>query len=704
MSCSSPPATAPVSTPLEPFFSPRGVAVIGASRNSHKPGYGIVRNLAAIRYPGGIYPVNPAASHILDYPCYPSVLQVPDPVDLAVIILPAQQVPKALEQCAERGIRHVVVSSGGFGEQGEEGKAREQELVRLARRHGVRLMGPNCVGTIDTSTPLNVTFTAGTPLPGNVAFVSQSGALCVALMEWARRNGMGFSRIVSLGNQADVTETEVIASLADDPNTRVITAYVEGISDGRAFMEVAARVGRHKPLIVLKAGRAAGGARAVRSHTGALAGSAEAYAAAFERCGVLQASSLEEMFVWARALVSQPPLRGRRVAVFTHAGGAGIMAVDALEANGLRLAHLSSETRSVLRGVVPPAASLANPVDVLADSGPAVYAIGLNALLADPNVDGVVVCVLTQEWFLPTSLAEVIGEAASLHQKPVVSAFMGFEAGHEALSVLDRWRVPYFPFPEQAASAMAALARRHAWLAKPVEAPPEVADDERERRRQAGRRALEQGDWAALVAAYGIQLPPTRLAASPEEAVQTAAEMGYPVVLKLASAQISHKSEVGGVALNLGDADQVRTAFERIVSGARAARPEVVIQGVWVQPMLRGGQELIVGIRRDAQFGPLVVVGSGGVEVELSRDVAIGIAPLTPAQAEELLASTRAGVRLKGWRGAAPGDRQAVLEAVVRLAQLGCDFPEVAELEINPLYVLPEGQGALAVDVRGALA
>jgi acetyltransferase len=687
---------------LEPFFNPRGVAVIGASRDPHKPGYGVVRNLRDIGFPGAIYPVNPATREILGYACYGSVADVPDPVDLAVVIVAAERVVEVIEQCAARGIRHAVVASGGFSEGGPEGRAREQALVETARRWGMRVIGPNCIGTIDTHTPLNVTFTIGTPQPGEIGFVSQSGALCVALLVWARGEGIGFSRIASLGNQADVTETEVLEDLVDDPHTRVLAAYVEGLIDGRAFMEVAERISRQKPLIVLKAGHGSDGARAVRSHTGAMAGSAEAYRAAFDRCGVLQAETLLDLADWARTAAWQPLPAGDRVAVLTNAGGAGILAVDSLEARGLRLATLSPHTCDALRSVAPAAASIENPVDVLAGSGPAVYGLALNALLADPNVDAVVVIVGPQDWFLPTSLAEVIGETASLYRKPVLASLMGLEPTHPAVAILRQYRIPNFGFPERAASSLAALLARRRWLAAPRDGRGLDAGD-LAAWRDAGRAALERRDPVAMVAGYGIAVTEARLARTADEAVQLAGELGYPVVLKLASADITHKSDVGGVMLGLPNAPAVHIAFERILRAAREHRPDAFLQGVLVQPMLTGGQEVIVGVRQDPQFGALVLVGSGGTEVELVRDVAVGIAPLTHAQAEHLLDSTHAGTRLRGWRSAPAGDRDAVVEVVVRLAQLAHDFPELSELEINPLYVLPPGRGVLAVDIRGSI-
>jgi acetyltransferase len=416
---------------------------------------------------------------------------------------------------------------------------------------------------------------------------------------------------------------------------------------------------------------------------------------------VLQAETLLDLADWARAAAWQPLPAGDRVAVLTNAGGAGILAVDALESNGLRLAALSEQTRALLRSATPSAASIENPVDVLAGSGPTVYGVALNALLADAAVDALVVIVGPQDWFLPTSLAEVIGEAASLHNKPVLASLMGLESAHQAVAILRQYRIPNFAFPDRAASALAALLARRRWLDAPVGRSLDLTGVEPWR--CAARSALERGDVAAVVDAYGIPSPACRLARTPDEAAQMADEIGYPVALKLVSPHIAHKSDVGGVVLNLADGQLVRDAFTRIVGTARAHDAAATTDGVLVQRMLVGGQEVIVGVRRDPQFGALVLVGSGGVEVELVRDVAVGIAPLTYAMAEELLDSTRAGVRLKGWRSTPAGDRPAVLEAVVRLSQLACDFPEIVELEINPLYVLPPGQGAFAVDVRGVV-
>jgi acetyl coenzyme A synthetase (ADP forming)-like protein len=685
---------------FNPFFNPSGVAVIGASRDPHKLGHGVVRNLMEYHYRGSIYPVNPVASEILGHTCYPSVADVPDPVDLAVIVVPVKIVVDMLDQCGKRGIKHVIVVSGGFSETGPEGQVHEEALARVAREHNIRVIGPNCIGLIDTHTSVNTTFVVGMPQVGDIGFVSQSGAMCAAVIDWARGAGVGFSRIVSLGNQVDVNETEMLEAVAADPQSRVITAYIEGVADGRAFIQVAEKASRRKPVVVLKAGQGASGAKAVASHTGALAGSAEAYTAAFQHSGVLAASTMEELFDWARALAWQPLPDGKRVAVLTNAGGPAILAVDAIEATGLQVAPLTDETRAYLRPRLPAAASVENPVDVLAGSGPGTYAVALDALLSDSTVDSVIVIMAPNDWFLPASLAEVICEVAAVHHKPVLASIMGLASVDQALTILHQRRVPNFAFPERAPSALAAMLARRQWLDTPPEAPVELIDIDPD----AASAALKEGNLAELVAAYGVTLPPNKLAATAEEATRLADEIGYPVALKLVSPHITHKSDVGGVALNLADGDAVRDAFDRIVSSAFAAHPHAKIEGALVQKMLTGGQEIIVGVRRDAQFGPLALVGQGGVDVELLRDVAMGIAPLSHSQAQRMLDSTRAGVRLKGWRGAPPADRGAVLDTMLRMSQVACDFAEIAELEINPLYVLPQGQGAYALDVRGVIS
>ena len=682
---------------LDYFFRPRSVAIIGASRDSHKLGYGVVRNLVEYGFKGNIYPVNPVANEILGNKCYPSIVELPDPVDLAIIVVPAKFVATALNECGKKNIKNTIVVSGGFGETGSEGKTREEELARIAKTYEMRIIGPNCIGTIDTHTPLNTTFVIGMPQVGDIAFVSQSGAMVAAVIDWARGAGVGFSRIVSLGNQVDVNVTEMLQSVADDPQTKVITAYIEGLTKGREFMEAAEKIARKKPVVVLKAGYGESGAKAVASHTGALAGSAEAYDAAFEHSGVLRAHTTEELFDWARALAWQPLPKGNRVAVLTNAGGPAILAVDILEKSGLQLAQLTEETKKYLRPRLPAAASVNNPVDVLAGSGPATYAVALDTLISVPEVDAVIVVQAPQDWFLPESLAEVIGEVAAIHQKPVLSTIMGLASVDKALTILHQKRVPTFAFPERAASALTAMFERRQWLDTPEESPTEFADVDKD----IARKALKKNNFSRMLVAYGIDLPLSQLAANANDAVKIANKIGYPVVLKLVSEDITHKSDVGGVILNLMDEKLVRQQFNNTIKKIRAEYPKAKINGMLVQKMLSSGQEMIIGVRRDPQFGPLVLVGSGGVEVELQRDVSMGIAPLTKSQAERILEDTQAGKRLKGWRNIPPADKNAVIENILRMSQLACDFPEISELEINPLFVLAEEEGAFAVDVRG---
>ncbi|MGQ9849800.1 MAG: acetate--CoA ligase family protein [Aggregatilineaceae bacterium] len=698
-------------TNLDVFFRPHGVAVIGASRDPQKLGHGVVRNLVDYGYNGPIYPINPQATEIYNLRAYPSILEAPDPLDLAILVVPAPLVPAELELCGKRGIKAAIVISGGFREVGPEGAAREAEVVRICRQYGIRLLGPNGIGSIDTHTPLNTTFVKGTPPPGDIAFLSQSGAVCAAVIDWARGAGVGFSRLVSLGNQADINEAEMLVAIGRDEQTRVITAYIEGISDGPAFV-AAAEVARRLPIITLKAGRGAGGAKAVASHTGALAGRAEAYDAAFRRAGVLRASTMEELFDWGRAMAWQPLPRGNRVAILTNSGGPGILAVDALEAAGMQLAPLTDETKAFIRKRVPAAASVQNPVDILAGPGPGTYALCLDALLSDPTVDAVVAITAPQDWFAPLSLAEVIGEFTG-RGKPILAVIMGLASVSDATAVLHRRRVPNFAFPERVGSTLAAMWRRKQWLDAVNNQPdaPSRPANCNQAAAQALLDAAPANGWLlpeqveALLRAYGLRTPGAGIADSAEAAVALAEEVGYPVVLKLAARGVIHKSEVGGVALDLPDAEAVRSAFAQMMARARAEGvPDEAISGVLVQKMIPAGIDLIVGVVRDAQFGPLVMAGVGGVQVELLRDVTFELAPLTPTQAESMLDRTSAGRLLAGFRGAPPADRAAVVDVIVRLAQLAHDHPALAEVEINPLMVMPQGGGAWAVDARARVA
>ncbi len=703
---------------LLPLFAPRGIVVVGASADPAKLGHGVARNLTASGFANPIHFVNPKGGRLMGRPVHPDIASVPDPVDLAVLVLPARGVSAALRACADRGIRAAIIASSGFREVGPKGAALEAECVRVAREHGIRFMGPNCVGVLDTRLPIDTTFLPPPPpQPGEVAFISQSGAMCSAVIDWANGLGIGLSRLVSVGNEADLTTTDLLGPLAEDPHTRVITLYLEGIAEARRFVAVAREIGHTKPIIALKAGRTAGGRRAVVSHTGVLAGEDRAVDAAFRRSRVIRAMTSEELLDWARALAWCPLPEGRAMVVLTNAGGPGVVAADALEANGLALAGLTDATRDALRDLLPSAASVGNPVDMLASASPEQYAAALRILLADRNAHGVLVVLPPPPAYAAEAVAEALVPVVRAAEKPVVIALAGEQLLRRAGEVFTAARIPAYRFPERAASALAVLVRRAEMLARPDEEPPRLDDVQPDVVRLLLRRALEPGAGAAaasglvdpagaacVLAGYGIRVAPLELARSAEQAAALADAMGYPVALKVASPHIPHKSDVGGVRLGLTGAAHVADGFEHVVRGARAACADARVLGAYVQPMVPGGQELIVGAVRDPQFGPLVMVGAGGVEVERMRDVAFALAPLGCKEAEELLDRTWAGRRLRGFRNVPPADRAAAIDVMLRLAQLAADFAEIAEVEINPLRVLPEGQGAVAVDVRVCLA
>ncbi|RME88038.1 MAG: CoA-binding protein, partial [Anaerolineae bacterium] len=637
---------------LTPFFHPRGVAVIGASTNPQKLGYGVARNLISSGYRGRVYFVNPKGGVLFTRRIYRTIAEVPDPLDLAVLVVPAPVAPETLRACGERGVRAAILVSSGFREVGAEGAALEEKCLAVAREHGIRLIGPNCIGLLDTHLPLDTTFLAPpAPEKGDLAFISQSGALCAAIIDWSIRQGFGFSRLISLGNQADVNETDVLPHVAADEHTRVLTLYLESVSDGRRFVETARTITRHKPLIALKVGRSEAGQKAAASHTGALAGAETAYQAAFEKAGVLRAGTVEEMFDWARALAWCPLPKGRRMAVLTNAGGPGVIAADALEAEGLRLAELSTATLRALSELLPPAASLRNPVDMLASATASQYAHSLGLLLGDPGVDGVLVVLPPPPMYPAENAVEAMLPVIRKSEKPVVVALMGSTQIERAAEVLRAAHVPDYRFPERAASALARLAERAEFLDKaPAEAesPPEP-DLRAARALLAGAPSgslLDPEQSDRLMRACGIPTAPLRLTRNPEEAARVAEEMGFPVVLKVASPDIAHKSDIGGVLPGVETPEEAHRGYAQLLARARAARPEARLEGVLVQRMIPQGQEVILGVRRDPQFGPLVMFGSGGVEVEGLRDVAFALAPLTAREAQELIERTWAGRKL----------------------------------------------------------
>lgn len=691
---------------LEMFFDPGAVAVIGASESPGKLGNQVLANLIESGFPGRIYPINPKAKEILGLACFPSVLDVPGSVDLVVIVVPAKFVPGVLEESGKKGAKGAIIITAGFKEAGPEGAAMEQELLRIAGEYGMRLIGPNCLGIIDTLVPMNASFAAGTPDKGSIAFMSQSGALCTAILDYALAENIGFSHFVSLGNKADVDEVALLDAWSEDESTNVIIAYIEGLKDGAAFIETARKTARNKPIIAVKSGRTASGSKAVSSHTGSLAGSDSAYDAAFGQAGVLRAESVQELFDYSTAFAYQPLLQGNRIAIVTNAGGPGVMATDALERNGLVLAALAPETEARLKEVLPAAANIHNPVDVLGDARADRYGAALEVVLKDPGVDGVMVIVTPQTSTEVEGTAEALVGASKGVDKPVLGCWMGAKEASRGTRVLSANRVPNYPFPERAVSALGAMYRYHTWKQQPpvtveaFDADKEAVAELFAKVREDGRNTIGDTEAQAILKAYGITTPQSAVGATPDEAAKLAAEIGFPVVMKIASPDILHKSDVGGIIVGVQDEAEAREAFGTLVERAKAHVPDATIWGAQVQEMVTGAREIIIGLNRDPQFGPVIMFGLGGIYVEVLRDVAFRVAPMSRQQARQMVESIRSYKLLTGVRGQAPADLDATVDTILRVAQLVVDFPEIAELDINPLLVREQGKGAVAVDMR----
>lgn len=670
------------------------------------------RNILFNNFKGTVFPVNIKGHSILGVKSYKTILDIPDPVDMAVVIVPAASVPETLEQCAEKGVRYAVIISAGFREVGGEGAVLEERVKAIARERGISVIGPNCLGVINTDpeVSLNASFARGMPLAGNIGFLSQSGALGTAMLDYARGNRIGISKFVSFGNKADVNEVDLLAALGDDPATDVILMYVEDLSDGRKLIELAREITgereKTKPILALKTGRTPQGVRAASSHTGALAGQDEVYGAIFEQGGVLRVETIEDLFNFAIAFANQPLPKGNRVAIVTNAGGPGIMATDACVRYGLTVTELSQSTVDALRPQLPAAASLTNPVDLIGDARHDRYAAALDLVLRDEQVDAVIAIATPQEMTEFEETARVITEITPRHGKPVLCSFMGVVDVSPGVKVLDEHRMPHYIYPEAAARALAAMHRYAQWVSRPrvplkkFYVQREAVEEVILRTRSEGRLFIPECDSIKILDAYGFPTLKYKLAKSQEEAVEAAAQIGYPVVLKLMSPDVIHKTEAGGVALNLGDEQAVRAAYETMMGRMRRHKPDADIWGVMVQEMARPGKEVILGAKRDPQFGPMVMFGLGGIYVEALRDVTVRLAPISEMSAERMIKSIRAYPILTGTRGQPPSDLFAISDCLERLSRLVMDFEEIQELDINPLLVYEEWQGAKVADVR----
>jgi len=709
---------------LDAVFRPRSVAVIGASRTPGSIGAATFHNLIARGFEGPVYPVNPRADVVGSVKAYPTIGDVPGPVDLAMIVVPAPHVLEVLEACGKKGVRAAVVISAGFKESGAEGRAREQALVECARRHRMRLVGPNCLGVINAepAVSLDATFAPAWPPHGQVAFSSQSGALGLAILDMAKTLNIGISHFVSVGNKADVSGNDLLEFWEQDPGTKIILLYLESFGNARRFIEIARRVTRSKPVVAVKSGRSVAGARAASSHTGSLAGPDAAVDALCRQSGVIRTDTMEELFDVAMLLAHQPVPRGNRVGVVTNAGGPGIMASDACEGHGLVVPALADETVAALQAFLPPEASTRNPVDMIASATPASFEKAVQLLACDPNVDGVLAIYVPPIVTRPLDVAQAIvrgadAAAATARErgetpKPVMSCFLGSHGVPEGLQSLQEGKIPSYAFPEAAAIALARAVRYGQWLEAPAGEAPALDRIDTARARMVVERALARDgsedapawlrpeELREVLEAYGLQVVKTAVARSADEAVAAAASVGYPVVVKLESDTITHKSDVGGVVLDVRNESEVRRAFADIESRLEAIGRRGEMSGVSVQQLIRGGVEAIVGMTRDRGFGPLIMFGLGGVYVEVLKDVAFRIHPLTDRDAAELVREVRGYPLLEGYRGQPPGDTQALEEVLLRVSRLVGDLPEIHEMDLNPLKVLAPGKGCIAVDAR----
>ncbi len=699
------------SKPLDAIFSPRSVAVIGATEKPGSVGRTILWNLVSSPFGGTVYPINPNRPNILGIKAYKDIKSLPEPVDLAVVVTPAPTVPEVIGQCVEAGTRGAIIISAGFKETGPGGQALEDQVLEQARKGRMRLIGPNCLGVMRPLTGLNATFAAGPALAGNVGFISQSGALGTAILDWSLRAHVGFSAFVSIGSMLDVNWGDLIDYLGDDPHTKSIVLYMESIGDARSFLSAAREVARTKPIIVIKAGRTAQAAKAAASHTGSLAGSDDVLEAAFRRVGVLRVNTIADVFNMAEVLAKQPRPRGNRLTIVTNAGGPGVLATDALIGNGGQLAELSPATMDALNTFLPGPWSHGNPIDVLGDAAPERFAKSLEVAAKDDNSDGLLVILTPQAMTDPTRTAEALKGYAKIDGKPVLASWMGGAMVSAGETILDQAGIPTFAYPDTAARVFTAMWRYSDNLRALYETPTlaSQAEDEAAERAKVdeilaaalaeGRTLLDEYESKAVLAARGIPTVETRVARSADEAAEAAEAIGYPVVLKLYSRTITHKTDVGGVRLNLRDADAVREAYEAIGTSVRAIAGEGHMEGVTVQEMIAlDGYELIIGSSIDSQFGPVLLFGSGGQLVEVYKDRSLALPPLNTTLARRLMERTKIYQALKGVRGRRAVDLPGLEQFLVRFSQLVVQHPRIKEIDINPLLASPDR--LVALDAR----
>jgi len=696
---------------LDPLFRPRSVAVVGASRRSEALGTAVFRNILTHGFSGAAFPVNPEADAVQSVKAYPSLEAIPDEVDLAVLVTPKEHVLPIVDEAAAKGVKALIVVTAGFGETGSTGRRAQEDLLRRVRGYGMRMVGPNCLGLVNTDPDvrLNATFAPSWPPVGDVAFSSQSGALGVAILDRATEMGIGIRHFVSVGNKADVSGNDLLEYWEKDEGTKLILLYLESLGNPRRFMQIASRVSRKKPIAVVKSGRTEAGKRAASSHTGSLAGLDVAVGAVLGQAGVMRTDSIGELFDLALLLGSQPVPRGGRVGILTNAGGPGIMASDACEHRGLEIPRLAADTRAALQAHLPEEAAVGNPVDMIASASAEAYEHCLRIMLADPAIDAVMVVFVPPLGTEATAVAEAIGRAASGIDKPVVTCFMGTHGIPDALRSLREGRFPSYAFPEAAALALSRAVRYGRWLDQEPGRVAELEDVSSEQARAAfegAGTAGKDGRWLdpeevrEVLAAYGIRTPRAAFATDADTAARVARGIGFPVAVKLASESVVHKTDVGGVELGLEDEAAVRAAFAGIEGRLDDAGKGTEMSGVLVQEMVSSGVETFIGVTQDPKFGPLIGFGIGGVNVELWRDVVFRVHPITDVDARQMIEEVRGIKLLDGFRGAPPADRDALVDTLQRVSRMVADLHEIRELDINPYVVGPPGEGGIAVDAR----
>ena len=695
---------------IERIFHPSSIAVVGATKVPGTVPYDIFYNILRDSYQGTLYPVSPNARSICSVKTSRYIIDIPDPVDLAILVFPAAVCHLALEQCGQKGVKGAVIISAGFREVGPAGVEREEQIKSIAAKHGISFIGPNCLGLINTnpSVHLNASFARRMPAEGSIGFLSQSGALCTAVLDYAQAKNIGFSKFVSFGNKADVSEIDLMYYLRDDPKTKVILLYLEEVTDGKAFMEAARDVIKAgKPVLLIKSGRTREGAAAAASHTGSLAGSDEVTEAAMKQAGVIRCTTIEEMFNIAIAMSYQPLPRGRRVAIITNAGGPGVLTTDAAIARGLELGKFSDETTEIFKKSLPVTANIKNPVDVIGDARADRYRVALSSALADANIDGAFVILTPQSMTDIQEIAEEVAATAGSQEKPVYASFMGEMDVAAGIRILQRRSIPHYILPESMCTAFAGALfykqQTERLDEEPFAVDPRAVDEAALILSAAKRRGhgfLREEEAVGILKAFGLPVLDAQVAANREDAVRYAERIGYPVVMKVSSDDITHKIDVRGVVLGIRDARQAGDAFDAILANVRKARPGASLRGVLVQRMADPGVEVILGLKRDPSFGPVVMFGLGGTFVEIFKDVSFRIAPFGSRTAADLIEEIKAHPILAGARGKPRRDIASVKDCVLRLSALAVACPDIQELDINPLIVGEEQKGSAVADVR----